>query len=444
MHLTKLIAGAALLLTAAAPLAPAYATKIEVVKSPGGIEAWLVRDTTIPLIAMTFAFTGGANQDPETKPGVSYIMSALLDDGAGDLDAKAFQQRLEENAIQLRFSSGRDNFQGSLTVLRDNLDQGLDMLRLSLTQPRFDNDALERVRAQAISALRRETTNPNSISNRVWWKTAFPSHPYGRPTNGTLESMPTITREDLKDYHSRVLSRSTLKVAVVGDIDAKTLGPALDRVFGALTATGKLNPLPQARIQDVGRRIVIDLDVPQAVLSFGGQGLARKDPDFIPAFVVNHILGGGSFSSRLYNEVREKRGLAYGVSSYLLPLDSAALFTGGTQTSNDSAGEALKLIEAEIQRMAKEGPTEKELAEAKDYLKGSFPLRFDTSSKIASQLLQIQIEELGLDYIDKRNSMIDAVTIQDARRVAKRLADGGMLVTVVGRPKGLASNEPGK
>jgi zinc protease len=445
MHLTKLVAGAALLLTAAAPLAPAHAaTKIEVVKSPGGIEAWLVRDTTIPLIAMTFAFTGGANQDPEAKPGVSYITAALLDDGAGDLDAKAFQQKLEENAIQLRFSSGRDNFQGSLTVLRDNLDQGLDMLRLSLTQPRFDNDALERVRAQAISALRRETTNPNSISNRVWWKTAFPSHPYGRPTNGTLESMPTITREDLKDYHARVLNRSTLKVAVVGDIDAKTLGPALDRVFGALPAKGKLNALPQARIQDVGRRIVIDLDVPQAVLSFGGQGLARKDPDFIPAFVVNHILGGGSFSSRLYNEVREKRGLAYGVSSYLLPLDSAALFTGGTQTSNDSAGEALKLIEAEIQRMASEGPTEKELAEAKDYLKGSFPLRFDTSSKIASQLLQIQIEELGLDYIDKRNSLIDAVTIQDARRVAKRLADGGMLVTVVGRPKDLTSNEPGK
>jgi zinc protease len=241
-----------------------------------------------------------------------------------------------------------------------------------------------------------------------------------------------------------VLTRGTLKVAVVGDIDAKTLGPALDRVFGALPAKGQLNPLPPARIQDVGRRIVIDLDVPQAVLSFGGQGLARKDPDFIPAFVVNHILGGGSFSSRLYTEVREKRGLAYGVSSHLLPLDRAALFTGGTQTSNDSAGEALKLIEAEIRRMASEGPTEKELAEAKDYLKGSFPLRFDTSSKIASQLLQIQIEDLGIDYIDKRNSLIDAVTIQDARRVAKRLADGGMLVTVVGRPKDLTSNETGK
>ena len=403
-----------------------------------------MRDPTVPLIAMDFAFTGGANQDPEVKPGVSYLTSALLDDGAGELDAKVFQQRIEENAVQLRFSSGRDHFQGSIRLLRDRMDQGFDLLRLALTQPRFDADALERARAQVVSSLRRDTTNPNSISNRVWWKTAFPHHPYGRPTNGTLESVPTITREDLRDYHARVLNRATLKVAVVGDIDAATLGPALDRVFGALPAQGKLDPLPPARIQDVGRRIVIDLDVPQAVLSFGREGLARKDPDFIPAFVVNHILGGGSFSSRLYSEVREKRGLAYGVSSYLLPLERAALFTGGTQTSNDSAGEALKIIEAEIRRMASEGPTEAELAEAKAYLKGSYPLRFDTSSKIASQLLQIQIEELGVDYINKRNSLIDAVTIEDARRVAKRLADGGMLVTVVGRPKDLASQDSGK
>jgi zinc protease len=442
MHIRTFVTAAALLVAAA--LTPAHATKIEVVKSPRGIEAWLVQDKTIPLVAMDFAFTGGANQDPELKPGVSYIMAALLDDGAGPYDAKAFQQRIEENAVQLRFSSGRDNFQGSIRMLRDRMGEGFELLQLALTQPRFDMDSLERVRAQVISALRRETTNPNSISNRVWWKTAFPDHPYGRPTNGTLDSVPTITREDLIDYHRRVLTRETLKVAVVGDIDAATLGLLLDKVFGSLPAKGQLNPLPPARIHDVGRRIVIDLDVPQAVLSFGGKGLARKDPDFIPAYVVNHILGGGSFSSRLYSEVREKRGLAYGVYSYLLPLDRAALFTGGTQTSNESASEALRIIEAEIKRMATEGPTEKELAEAKAYLKGSFPLRFDTSSKIASQLLQIQIEDLGIDYINKRNSLIDAVTIEDARRVAKRLAEGGMLVTVVGRPKNLASYEPGK
>ena len=434
----------AMVVALAAATGPAAAANIERVTSPGGIEAWLVRDATIPLIAMDFAFTGGANQDPEQKPGVSYLTAALLDDGAGELDAKAFQQRIEETATRLRFSSGRDHFRGSVQVLRNKMDEGFDLLRLSLAQPRFDADSLERARAQTMSSLRRETTNPNSISNRVWWKTAFPDHPYGRPTNGTLESVPTIIREDLRDYQTRVLTRDTLKVAVVGDIDAATLAPLLDRVFGALPAKGNLKPLPAARIQDVGRRIVIDLDVPQAVLSFGGVGLARQDPDFIPAFVVNHILGGGSFSSRLYTEVREKRGLAYGVSSYLLPLDRAALFTGGTQTANESAGEALKIIEAEIRRMASEGPTADELAKGKAYLKGSYPLRFDTSSKIASQLLQIQIEELGIDYIDKRNGLIDAVTLEDARRVARRLADGGMLVTVVGRPKDLTSNEPGK
>ena len=442
--LRNILLRAAVLFAVAVPLAPAWATNIERVISPGGIEAWLVRDNTIPLIAMNFAFSGGANQDPEVKPGVSYLTAALLDDGAGELDAKAFHQRIEETATRLSFSSGRDNFSGSIQVLRNKMDEGFELLRLALTQPRFDNDALERVRAQAVSSLRRETTNPNSISNRLWWKTAFPDHPYGRPTNGTLESVPTITRDDLRAYHNRVLTRATLKVAVVGDIDPATLRPLLDRVFGALPAKGELNTLPPARMQDVGRRIVIDLDVPQAVLSFGGAGLARKDPDFIPAFVVNHILGGGSFSSRLYTEVREKRGLAYGVSSGLLALDRAALFTGGTQTSNDSAGEALKIIEAEIRRMANEGPTEDELAKAKAYLKGSFALRFDTSSKVASFLLQAQIEDLGIDYIQKRNGLIDAVTIEDARRVAKRLADGGMLVTVVGRPKDLSSNEPGK
>ena len=435
---------AAALLLATAPFAPAHATDIQRVVSPGGIEAWLVRDPTVPLIAMEFAFSGGANQDPATKPGVAHLMSGMLDEGAGDLDARAFQQRMEELALQIRFSAGRDYFQGSISMLRERKDEGFDLLRLALTQPRFEDQALERVRSQVLSSLRRETTNPNSISNRTWWKTAFPSHPYGRPTNGTLESVPTVTTTDLRDYHSRVLTRGTLKVAVVGDIDAATLGPILDRVFGALPAQGKLDLLPPARIQDVGRRIVIDLDVPQTVLSFGGVGIERKDPDFIPAFVVNHILGGGSFSSRLYNEVREKRGLAYGVYSYLQTLDRSPMFLGSTQTSNDSAGEALKIIEGEIQRMIKEGPTEDELAKAKAYLKGSYPLGFDTSAKIAGQLLQIQIWNYGIDYIKTRNAKIDAVTIEDARRVARRLADGGLLVTVVGRPKDLTSNEPGK
>ncbi len=421
---------------------PARATTIERVVSPRGIEAWLVREPAIPLIAMHFAFKGGANQDPAIKPGVASMTASLLDDGAGELDSKAFAQRLEETAVELRFNAGRDSVTGSVRMLRERQDQGFDLLRLALTAPRFDADAIERVRSQILAGLRRETTSPNSIASRLWWRTAFPDHPYGRSINGTLETVPLLTAEDLKGYHRRVFARDRLKVAVVGDIDAATLAPMLDRVFGALPEKGELAPVPPAPLQAVGRRIVVDLDVPQTVLTLGGGGIPRKDPDFIPAFVVNHILGGGSFSSRLYNEVREKRGLAYGVSTYLYPLDHAALFMGGTQTRGDRAGDALEIIDAEIRRIAAEGPTEDELAKAKAYLKGSYPLRFDNSSSIASQLLAIQMDDLGIDYIQKRNGLIDAVTLADAKRAAERLAKGGLLVTAVGRPKGIVSTAP--
>ncbi len=421
--------------------APAQATNIERMVSPGGIEAWLVREPSVPLIAMHFAFKGGASQDPALKPGVASLAASLLDDGAGDLDTKAFHRKIEDNAVELRFSATRDYVTGSIRMLRDRQEASLDLMRLALTAPRFDADAIERVRAQVLSGLRRETTSPNSIASRLWWRTAFPDHPYGRPGSGTLESVPLITGDDLKTYARRVLARDTLKVAVVGDIDAATLGTVLDRVFGALPAKGDLTPVPPAQMQATGRRIVVDLDVPQAVISYGGLGLARNDPDFFAAYIVNHILGGGSFSSRLYNEVREKRGLAYGISSSLVWLERAALFMGGTQTRADRTGEALEIIEAEIRRIANEGPNEDEFAKAKAYLKGSYALGFDTSSKIAGQLLQIQLDNLGIDYINKRGSLIDAVTLDHAKRAAKRLAPGGMLVTVVGRPKGLTSKD---
>ena len=424
-------------------LTPANATNIERVMSPGGIEAWLVREPAIPLIAMDFAFKGGANQDPALKPGTSYMVSALLDDGAGDLDTKAFHQRIEELAVELRFTTGRDQFNGSIRMLKDKQDQSFELLRLALNSPRFETDAVERARAQILSNLRRESTSPNDIASKLWWRTAFPNHPYGRPTNGTLESIPLIQIDDLRAYLKRNIARDNLKISVVGDIDAESLGKVLDKVFGALPAKAELQTITQATMTSVGRRIVVDLDVPQAVLSYGGTGLLRKDPDFIPAFIVNHILGGGSFSSRLYNEVREKRGLAYGVYTYLAPMEYSGLFMGGTQTRADRAGEALEVIESEIKRMSTEGPTEEELAKAKSYLKGSYALGFDTSSKISAQLLRIQLDETGIDYINKRNGLIDAVTVADAKRVAKRLANGGMFVTVVGKPKDLASKEPG-
>jgi len=441
-RLRCLIAAAAVSITALTAQ-PAGATTVQRVVSPGGIVAWLVHEPSLPLVALNFAFVGGATQDPADKPGVGYMVSSLLDDGAGELDAKAFHQRLEENAVELRFSVTQDYFFGSIRLLKDRQEQSFDLLRLALSQPRFDADAIGRVREQILSGLRRETTDPGSIGNRTWWANAFPNHPYGRPTGGSLTSVPTITADDLRTFASQVLTRDTLKIAAVGDIDPVTLGQTLDRVFGTLPATGTRVAVPDVAARDGGRRIVTQLAVPQAVVRLGGAGVMRKDPDFIPAYMVNHILGGGSFTSRLYDEVREKRGLAYGVYSYLMTMRHAALFIASTQTQAASTREALELIEAQIQRMVKDGPTEDELAKAKAYLKGSYALNFDTSTKIASILLQNQLDELGIDYIDKRNGLMDAVTIEDARRVAKRFGQGGLLVTVVGQPKDLTSKEPG-
>jgi len=433
---------AAAMVALALSAAPAPATTIEHVVSPGGVEAWLVREHAVPLIAVDVAFAGGAVQDPAGRSGAANLAASLLDEGAGDLDSKAFQDRLERKAIELSFRAERDTLRGRMRTLVENRDEAFDLLRLSLTAPRFDAADIELNRAQILSTLRRQTTSPGDIASRRWWETAFEGHPYGRPVDGTLESVPSITIDDLKTYTHRVLARQNLKIAVVGDIDADTLKPLLDRVFGALPEKSDLAPVDNVTPQGLGRRIVVNLDVPQAVVDFGGPGIARKDPDFMAAYIVNHILGGGTFSSRLYQEVREKRGLAYSVSDSLVWLDHAALFIGGTATRADRTGEALDVIGKEIHRLAESGPTAAELTQAKNYLNSSFALNLDTSSKIAALLVQFQLDDLGIDYIAKRPALIGAVTLDDARRVAKRLLDGGLLVTVVGKPEGVASTTP--
>jgi zinc protease len=356
------------------------------------------------------------------------------------MDSKTFHERLENHAIELGFRVGRDYFHGSLRALNEHRDEAVDLLRLALTKPRFDTEAVERVREQELSVLRRDTTNPNDLAGRRWWQTAFPGHPYGRETKGTLETVPRITVDDLRGYVRRVFARNELKVSIVGDVDERSAGELIDRVFGGLPAKHDLKPIPDATPSGLGRRIVIDVDVPQAVVTFGGPGMARHDPQFMAAYVANHILGGGSFSSRLYKEVREKRGLAYGVSDSLIWFRHAAVVLGGTATQADRTADALAVIEQQVKRMAENGPTAEELAAAKSYLKGSYALTLDTSGKIAAQLTQIQIDNLGIDYIQRRGALIDAVTIEDARKAAHRLYGGGMLVTVAGRPKGLASS----
>ena len=435
-HLTRRAAlvGGVLLAVTALTSAPSFAAaKIQRLVSPGGIEAWFVQDATVPLIAMEYAFAGGATQDAPGKPGVGNLVADLLDEGSGDLDSKTYHERLDRRAIELSFSSTRDQLRGSLRMLKDNKDEAFDLLRMALTSPRFDAADVERIRAQVLSGLRRDTTNPTSLASRKFLEVAFGDHPYGRPATGTLESVPTIGVADLRDYVARVLARDGLRIAVVGDVDPDTLGRLLDKTFGALPAKAQLTPVADVEAARPPQRAFIPLDVPQTVVTFGGPGIRRHDPDFMAGYVVNHILGGGGLSSRLYREVREKRGLAYSVYESLVWMDRSALFIGNTGTRADRAGETVDAVDKEIRRIAEEGPTQQELDDAKSYLKGSQMLALDTSSKLAQALLQYQLDKLPIDYIEKRNALVDAVTLDDARRAARRLWGQGLLTVIVGR-----------
>ncbi|GJD47840.1 hypothetical protein OPKNFCMD_0552 [Methylobacterium crusticola] len=419
----------------AAVSSPSSPTQAHAVLSARGIEAWHVESPIVPLIALAFTFEGGAAQDPEGKAGVAQMLSRLLDEGAGDYDSDTFQERLAARAIELNFHAGPDAVGGSLKMLVKHADEAVELLALALARPRFDEAAIERVRAQMLAGLRYQQNDPGVMASRRFFAEAYPGHPYGRASSGTIESVSAITRDDLVAMHARLIGRGRVKVAAVGAIGTDALARALDAAFGALPEGGPLAAVPRVAIAGLGRRIVVDLDVPQSVIRFGTDGVAWRDPDFIPAYVLNHILGGGAFTSRLFQEVREKRGLAYSVGTSLVSHRAAAMTWGYTATKNERVAECLAVIAEEIARLTGDGPSDEELQKAKDYLTGSYALGFDTSTKIAHQLVQVAFEGLGIDYIGRRNGLITAVTQDDIRRAAARtLGDGRLLVVAAGRP----------
>ena len=445
MHLTRQFAFAGALTMGALGFFGAQqalaATEIQEVTSPGGITAWLVEEHALPFIVIEAGWEGGTLQDPSDKTGLGYMMAGLMNEGAGDLDSQAFQGELERLATNISFGASRDRLSLSFKTLTENRDEALELLRLSLTDPRFDQDAIDRIRGQLKVAIIRDAESPDKIAADAWYAAALADHPYTRPSKGTLETIAAITRDDLLAHCTRLLAKDNVKIAVVGDIDPESLKTLLDEVFGGLPDASPLPDVAQAEVSPFAQLEVIQRDMPQSVVLFGHAGIAREDDDFIPAYVMNYILGGGGFSSRLMTEVREKRGLAYSVATYLYPLRHAALFIGQVATENERVSESLDVIRGEISRLAAEGVSDKELADAKTYLTGSYPLRFDTNDKIAGQLIAIQEADLGIDYITRRNGLIENVTQDDIKRVAARLlGSDNLIVTVVGQPEGLEAN----
>ncbi len=418
---------------------PGNAMDIKQVKSPGGIEAWLVESRQVPLLALRFAFTGGSSQDPADKSGVAHFLSGMLDEGAGDLDAAEFQERMEDIAMRMKFDDSRDTFYGTVQTLTKNRDDAMGLLKLALTKPRFDEDAIDRVRRQLLASLAYEAKSPDRLAARKWFETAFKDHAYGTSPRGTEASLQQIGSAELEAFRKKNFAKSNLKIVAVGDITEAELGKLLDDVFGDLPEKAQLEEVAETKPARGGRLEVVEMDVPQSVAVFGMGGLKRKDPDFLAAFVLNHIIGGGGFSAILMEEVREKRGLAYSVYSYLNPMDHSAIYMGSVATKNDAIAESLDIIRSELMKIAEKGVTEENLKNAKSYLSGSYALRFDTNSKIASQLLGILVEDMGIEYVKDRNALIEALSVDDLKRAAARfLTPEDLIVVVVGKPKGLA------
>jgi len=414
------------------------AARVQSFRTASGIEIWHVEDYTVPVLSVECAFLGGAAQDPDGQCGLANLLASLMDEGAGSLDSAAFQETLEEKAIELSFDAGRDRVGASLRTLAENAGEAFRLLGVALQSPRFDPDAIERVKAQIISGLKRDESDPGARARDRLNALAFEGHSYGRSAEGTIDELISITRDDILRQHARLFARGELHIVSVGAIAPDALARLVESAFGPLAAVPQLAPLDAVSMKNLGLREIIDIDIPQSTLYLALPGIARKDADHMPAMILNHILGGGSFTSRLWFEVREKRGLAYSVWSMLANRTLASLFFAGTATSNERVAESLDIMLREIARIAKDGASVEELEQAIRFQTGSYALRFDTSRKIAHQLLEIKIEGLGIDYIDRRNAEVSAVTLDDLHRVGTRLfAKAEPLVVVAGRPTGL-------
>ncbi|HEY6631867.1 MAG TPA: pitrilysin family protein [Rhizobiaceae bacterium] len=427
-----LLVASSLVLTA---LPASAEVAIQEVTSDKGITAWLVEDYSVPIVTVRFSFKGGTAQDPEGKEGLAKLMSALLDEGAGELDADAFQTKLDDAGGEMRFGASRDTVFGSMRVLADQQDEAFDLLKLAIEQPRFDAAPTDRIRSQMVSSIVANQRDPETAAKAKWATALYGDHPYAKPDEGTETSLAAITADDLRAFHKDMFARDNLDVAIVGAIDAETAKRELDRVFGGLPEKSDLKPVAKVDPK-LGQEVRVDYDLPQTKLQLAYPGVPRDAPDFFAAYLMNHILGGGTFTSRLFDEVREKRGLAYGVDSSLMTHEYSSGLVISTATRSDRAAETLAVIRDTVRRMAEEGPTEAELAAAKKYIIGSYALNnLDSSSAIAATLLSLQEEELGIDYIDRRTALVEAVTLDQVKAAAKKLLSADPAVLVIGPAK---------
>ncbi|MCH2547096.1 MAG: insulinase family protein [Alphaproteobacteria bacterium] len=418
---------------------PAHAQEVDVTTVPIAekAEAWLVESRDVPIITVMMAFRdAGSTSDTKEKYGRAQMTAALLNEGAGELDALEFNQMLESHAIKLGFGADDDLLYLQMETLTENADKAFELLALALTQPRFDEAAIARIKGQMHSGLRLLEEQPSYVAKKALTSAVLGDHPYANPTEGTHETIDAITKADLKEYLAHYITLGNLTMSVVGDVDAKALQALTKKHFSALPKTfDAQHKVSQLEPILMGQTDVVRRSIPQTVISFAGKGVARDDKDFYVAYVLNHLLGGGALTSKLGNEIREKRGLAYSVSTGLSIKDHGVLFAGGFGTRNDQAAEALKVLMDTLRATQQGDISEEEVSEAKSYIIGAFPLVLASNDGIAMMLQMMQRYKLGKDYLAKRNAYMEAVSREDVIRVAKELFNPNQMVVIgVGDP----------
>ena len=401
-------------------------------------KAWLVNDNNLPIVSIKFAFKAGSGLDSKGKKGTANLVSSLLDEGAGNYSAKEFKKLLADNSISLDFGVSHDNFYINLYTLKENLDLSFQLLDLALTKPAFKSDEIKRVKSNVKLALEQSYKDPNEIGTRLFREILFEEHPYKYDTLGIIEDIDKIKKKDLKFFLENYLTLDNLFISASGDISEDDLKKYLNKYFKKFD---KNKPIPEISLfkKKISPKIFLhEKDLRQSSIYFAGEGISRTDPYFYPAYVMNYILGGGGFFSRLTTEVREKRGLVYSVYSYLYRYDKYNFFSGGAQTSNENVDKVIKIIKEELMKVKKEGVTEQELKDAKNYLINSYVLRLDSNKKVASILLNTQMDGLDKDFFKKRNEYINAVSLKDIKEVAKKiLNEKQIFFLIIGNPTDL-------
>ncbi len=425
---------AALALCVAAPLAAAPG--IQEWNTSGGSRVLFVRADALPMVDVQVVFDAGSARDG-TAYGLAQLTGALLGEGAGELDADAIAAAFEGLGARFSHTAARDMATVSLRSLTDPalLEPALDLFARVLAEPSFPAASLERVRGQMQVALQAEQQSPGDLAGKAFYRALYDDHPYGNPPNGTPESLAALTRDDVTAFFAEHYVARNALVAIVGDLDRAAAEALAERVTAGLAEGKRAKALPKVPKLLVPIHVHVDHPSAQTHVLLGQPGMRRGDPDYFALYLGNHALGGSGLVSRLNEEVREKRGLAYSVYSYFVPMRQAGPFQMALQTRNDQAAEALALLRENLERYVAEGPTAEEFAFSRRNVSGGFPLRIDSNGKLIGYLAMIGFYGLPLDYLERFIERVEAVDRgQVADALARRL-DPARLVTVTVGPR---------